>query len=115
MRNLQSDEAQLSIDVFPRPEFKSKLTCRSFSTQPSYVRKDCSMDFDWHGSTITRHTVIDANYRNTQNVRRFLLAQCGQKFKLDREFMAWIGDGAVKNMGDVADEWMRRYNQAGDA
>ncbi|WP_369123269.1 DUF6434 domain-containing protein [Janthinobacterium sp. EB271-G4-3-1] len=56
MRNLQSDEAELSIDVFPRPEFK-----------------------------------------------------------LDREFMAWIGDGAVKNMGAVADEWMRRHNQAGDA
>ena len=74
-----------------------------------------SMDFDWHGGVITRHTVVDANYRNTQNVRRFLLHKCGPEFKLDRDFMAWIRDGAVKTMGDVADEWLRRHNQAGDA
>ena len=74
-----------------------------------------SMDFDWHGGVITRHPVVDANYRSTQNVRRFLLHQCGSEFKLDRDFMAWIRDGAVKTMGDVADEWTRRRNQAGDA
>jgi hypothetical protein len=73
------------------------------------------MDFDWHGATITRHTVIDANYRNSQNVRRFLLAQCGPNFKFDRDFMVWIHDGAAKTMGDVADEWMRRHHPAGYA
>lgn len=73
------------------------------------------MDFNWHGGVITRHTLVDDNYRNTQNVRRFLVHQCGPEFKLGRDFMAWICDGAVKNMGDVADEWMRRHNQAGDA
>ena len=74
-----------------------------------------SMDFDWHGGVITRQTVVDANYRSTQNVRRFLLDQCSSAFKLDRDFMAWIRDGAVKTMGDVVDEWTRRHNQAGDA
>jgi hypothetical protein len=71
------------------------------------------MDFDWHGGFIIRHTVVDANYRDTQNVRRFLLEQCGPEFKLDRDFMAWIRDGVAKTMGDVADEWTRRHIQTG--
>ena len=73
------------------------------------------MDFDWHGGVITRQTVVDANYRSTQNVRRFLVHKCGPEFQLDRDFMAWIRDGAVKTMGDVADEWLRRHNPACDA
>ncbi len=70
------------------------------------------MNFDWHGDTITRATVIDKTYRNTQNVRRFLIQACGTDFKFDRDFMAWIRDGAPKTMGDVADEWLRRSAQS---
>jgi hypothetical protein len=64
--------------------------------------------FDWHGAKITRATPVTPSYRNTQNVRRFLVAQCGADFKFDRPFMAWIKDGKPKTMGDVADEWKRR-------
>lgn len=70
------------------------------------------MAFDWHGGTISRHTVVDAGYRNTQNVRRFLLQQCGPRFAFDRDFMAWIRDGGARSMGDVADEWLRRHKPA---
>ncbi|PKB20356.1 DUF6434 domain-containing protein [Janthinobacterium sp. 64] len=73
------------------------------------------MHFDWHGGVITRKTSVDAHYKNTQNVRRFLVDQCGPGFKLDRDLMAWIRDGAAKTMGDVADEWQRRHVQAADA
>jgi hypothetical protein len=66
--------------------------------------------FDWHGGRITRATPVTSSYRNTQNVRRFLIAQCGADFKFDRPFMAWIKDGRPKTMGDVADEWKRRSN-----
>ena len=66
------------------------------------------MDFDWHSSRIMRTTTVDANYRNTQNVRRFMVEQCGDGFKFDRHFMAWIRNGASKNMGEVVDEWRRR-------
>mgnify|MGYP000983810802 CR=1 FL=1 len=76
-------------------------------------QREYSMEFDWHGGIISRHTVVDAHYRNTQNVRRFLLAQCGPQFTFQRDFMAWIRDGAVKTMGDVADEWLRRHRKAG--
>ena len=64
--------------------------------------------FDWHCDDITRDTVVTRDYRNTQNVRRFLKSQCGPQFKFDRSFMKWIVDGTDKTMGDVADEWSRR-------
>ena len=67
------------------------------------------MHFDWHGGQIGRDTMLDAGYRNTQNVRRFLLAQCGPAFKFDRDFMAWIRSGVPRTMGDVADEWLRQH------
>lgn len=64
--------------------------------------------FDWHSSPLNRQTLVTADYRNTQNVRRFLTAQCGEEFRFDRPFMAWIKDGRRKTLGDVADEWLRR-------
>lgn len=64
--------------------------------------------FDWHRDAIDRDTPVTDTYKNTQNVRRFLRSQCGDGFKFDVDFMAWIKDGAPKTMGDVADEWLRR-------
>jgi hypothetical protein len=72
------------------------------------------MKFDWHGGVISRTTLVDSAYKNTQNVRRFLSHQCGPEFKFDRDLMAWIRNGAEKNMGDVVDEWMRRRTVAQD-
>ena len=63
---------------------------------------------DWHSDPITRETTVDAKYRNTQNVRRFMKAACGDAFKFDRPFMAWIKSGTPATMGDVVDEWLRR-------
>ncbi|WP_074169377.1 DUF6434 domain-containing protein [Caballeronia hypogeia] len=36
-----------------------------------------------------------------------LTAECGETFRLDRAFMAWIKSGVPQNMGEVADEWIR--------
>lgn len=66
------------------------------------------MKFNWHGDAILRSTPVDSAYRNTQNVRRFLMHECGPDFRFDRAFMAWIRDEHPKNMGEVADEWLRR-------
>lgn len=68
--------------------------------------------FDWHSDPITRSTPVTENYKNTQNVRRFLRAHCGNAFKFDRPFMAWIKNGNDKTMGDVANEWLRRKTEA---
>lgn len=64
--------------------------------------------FDWHGGEITAATPVTADYRNTQNVRRFLIEACGPSFRFDREFMAWVKNAMPKTMGDVAAEWLRR-------
>lgn len=70
--------------------------------------------FDWHSHPITRDTPVGADYRNTQNVRRFLRSQCGDDFAFDRPLMARIKDGGPKTMGDVADEWKRRRRSLAD-
>jgi hypothetical protein len=44
--------------------------------------------FDWHGGRITRATPITSSYRNTENLRRFFAAECGEEFKFHRDFMA---------------------------
>jgi hypothetical protein len=66
------------------------------------------MAFDWHSDPITWETPITRSYRNTQNVRRFFKGQCGDGFKFDRHFMAWLKSGTPKTMGEAADEWRRR-------
>ena len=68
--------------------------------------------FDWHKDEIIRALPITSTYRNTQNVRRFFVAECGEQFKLDRPFMAWLIDGTPKTMGDAADEWLKRDQAA---
>ncbi|CAI8843290.1 MULTISPECIES: DUF6434 domain-containing protein [Pseudomonas] len=70
------------------------------------------MDVDWHSEPITRATPVTPHYKNTQNVRRFMLEHCGPGFKFDRPFMAWIRNATPKTMGDVVDEWQRRNEEA---
>ena len=64
--------------------------------------------FDWHAGPITPQTLIDANYRNTQSVRRFFKRMCGEHFKFDRAFMAWMKTAVGKTMGDAVKEWQVR-------
>ncbi|WP_182058324.1 DUF6434 domain-containing protein [Pantoea sp. ME81] len=67
------------------------------------------MKIDWHISSLTRSTNVVNDYKNTQNVRRFMVDECGPDFRFDREFMAWIKNDVPKNLGDVVDEWRRRH------
>lgn len=64
--------------------------------------------FDWHSDPITRSALITPTYRNTRNVRRFFRAECGDTFKMNRSFMAWLKAASGCTMGDAADEWLRR-------
>lgn len=67
--------------------------------------------FDWRSEALTRETSLNADYKMTQNVRRFMRNQCGDDFAFDRPFMAWVKSGAPKTLGDVADEWRKRHNR----
>jgi Domain of unknown function (DUF6434)/SAP domain-containing new25 len=63
--------------------------------------------FDWHGAPLSRATVITSDYRSTQNVRRFFIAQIGRHFSFNIAFMAWMKENAGKTLGDAAQEWTR--------
>lgn len=65
--------------------------------------------FDWHCDPVSGGTVIDANYRNTQNVRRFFKAEIGDHFKFDRPFMAWMKSHQGATMAEAVAEWRRRH------
>jgi hypothetical protein len=64
--------------------------------------------FDWHSGEITPATPITKSYRSTQKVRRFFRAECGEDFKFDRSFMAWMKAAVGQTMGDAVAEWRRR-------
>ena len=64
--------------------------------------------FDWHRDAIGRSTPITRSYRNTQNVRRFFQVECGETFRFNRPFMAWLRGSTGRTMGEAADEWLRR-------
>lgn len=68
------------------------------------------LKIDWHSALLTRATIVDKSYKNTQNVRRFMVEACGEDFRFDREFMAWIRNDMPKTLGDVVDEWRRRHS-----
>lgn len=67
---------------------------------------------DWHSDSISSETPIDSAYKNTQNVRRFFKAHCGEHFKFDRPFMAWMKESEGKTMGDAVAEWLRREERS---
>ncbi|WP_045464766.1 DUF6434 domain-containing protein [Vibrio hyugaensis] len=66
---------------------------------------------DWHKNTIEDSTLITATYKNTQNVRRYFKAKCGEDFKFDRDFMQWMQDSKGLTMRDAAQEWLQRQEQ----
>jgi hypothetical protein len=65
--------------------------------------------FDWHGAPLSHETIITAGYRNTQNVRRFFIAEIGRHFSFNIAFMAWMKANAGKTLGDAATEWNRAH------
>ncbi|WP_448111230.1 DUF6434 domain-containing protein [Pseudomonas lini] len=67
------------------------------------------MSFNWHSAQLTRNTTVCKSYRNTQNVRRFMVEHCGVDFKFDRDFMAWIRNDVPKTLGEVVDEWLHQH------
>ncbi len=64
--------------------------------------------FDWHCDRISPSTLIDASYKNTQNVRRFFKKHCGDHFKFDRSFMQWMKENTGKSMANAVTEWKHR-------
>ncbi len=69
--------------------------------------------FDWHSGEITADTLIDSYYINTQNVRRFFKAACGDEFSFNRAFMQWMKNNVGKTMGEAAQHWKNQVSMTG--
>lgn len=63
------------------------------------------MKFDWHKENLTLETIIDSNYKNTQNVRRFFKSYLGDNFTFSRGFSNWIRSNVGKTLEDVINKY----------
>ncbi|MEM8707633.1 MAG: DUF6434 domain-containing protein [Actinomycetota bacterium] len=62
--------------------------------------------FDWARADLDRSTVITDSYRNGPNVRRFFIAEIGDRFSFNIEFMAWMKANGGRTLGDAVDAWL---------
>ncbi len=69
------------------------------------------MKFDWHKDQLNADTVIDKNYKNTQNARRFFIAHIGVHFHFNREFMKWLKVNTEKTLIDAVHYWKKMFEK----
>ena len=79
---------------------------------PRPPRRKTRSTFDWHTEPLTRDTIITDSYKNTQNVRRFFVQECGPAFRFNRLFMAWMKENAGKTLADAVAEYTRLAQEA---
>ena len=60
---------------------------------------------DWHSAALDDDTVIDRDYRNTQNVRRYFRSRIGDDFSMSRPFMAWLKESQGETLGTACQVW----------
>jgi hypothetical protein len=78
------------------------------------ISKQQSSKFDWHSENLTLDTVLTDSYKNTQNVRRFFLQHCGDKFHFSIPFMDFMKNNCGKTLQDAINEWQRLNKQSKD-
>ncbi|NME71598.1 DUF6434 domain-containing protein [Flammeovirga aprica] len=61
--------------------------------------------FDWNTEVLSLQTIITDNYKNTENVRNFMLNHIGQHFKFNVKFMNWMKVNTGKSLADAVSEW----------
>ncbi|MEM6689807.1 MAG: DUF6434 domain-containing protein [Planctomycetota bacterium] len=81
----------------------------------SSTRKKPKSRFDWGKEKLTMETPITDNYRNTRNVRGFMLLNASARFKFSNEFMAWMRSNVGKTLADAITFWkeLDRKKKAG--
>jgi hypothetical protein len=71
-------------------------------------------NYDWNKSTIDLDTIITDNYKNTENVRTFMINAIGSRFRFNVEFLKWTKQNIGKTMRDAIAEWKRITEQKRD-
>ncbi|MEO1445737.1 MAG: DUF6434 domain-containing protein [Cyanobacteria bacterium J06635_11] len=70
------------------------------------VSKKVTSTFDWSKETLTLGTRTTDSYRNSQNVRKFMKQQVGDRFAFSNEFMEWMRDNMGKTLADAVEFWI---------
>lgn len=62
---------------------------------------------DLNTSEINNDTIITDNYKSSEGVRAFMIAQIGPHFRFNVEFVKWIKQNTGKTMKDAIEEWQK--------
>ena len=65
--------------------------------------------FNWHSEPLNDETIINKNYKNTQNVRRYFYSYFGNDWKNNRNFMAWLKENEGKMLRDAVEEFRTNH------
>lgn len=68
--------------------------------------------FDWHSEQLSLDTIITDSYKNSQNVRRFFIQHCGEKFHFSIPFMHFMKNNCGISLQDAIQEWKRQNEQS---
>lgn len=74
--------------------------------ETSTSKHSAKSSFDWHCEVLEPETIITDSYKNSQNVRRFFRQNCGEQFKFNIAFMAWM----KSNIGKTLHHAVQEYN-----
>ena len=66
-------------------------------------------NFDWKDAVLNLNTKLTDNYKNTENVRAFMILHIGPHFKFNTQFMKWTIANTGKSLRDAIEEWNHIY------
>ena len=84
-----------------------KLYLKEGVITKQFLKVTSKSKFDWNNELLTTETKITDNYRNTENVRLFMIKQIGSHFRFNTTFMNWMKINVGKTLGNAVDEWLR--------
>ncbi|MEL7351400.1 MAG: DUF6434 domain-containing protein [Cyanobacteria bacterium P01_A01_bin.116] len=74
-------------------------------TQSTKKLKKANSKFDWHAEKLSLETKITDSYKNTQNVRRFMVSQVGPSFRFSIPLMKWMKENEGKTLKQAVEKW----------
>jgi len=77
-----------------------------------HIKEVSKSKFDWKKEKLTLQTTITDNYKNTENVRNFLIDHIGKHFKFNVKFMNWMKTNSDKNLSDAINQWKFIYSES---
>ena len=76
-------------------------------TQSTKKLKKANSKFDWNAEKLSLETKITDSYKNTQNVRRFMVSQVGPSFRFSIPLMKWMKEN--EGIEEGRNDWSQGY------